>query len=148
MTNKRYCGIGKIQYIPLSEGAHKIANHHFIIIKNNETIELLDIECGLAEGFLLYDGIDIQKEIKNAVERLAKMILKHALVNIKEYGLDYYNELMHSDFSKEYLAIYENIKQQIDPLKTKENVKEKNFKVNSNFKSTTQFSYTDRKKVA
>lgn len=139
MRTHNCCGLGKIQYFSINSKAVPIECHHFIIVKTGTTMDFIDVETGLVTGFL-YSNNNLQEEIRKAIERLAKMILQNALANIKKYGVETYKELMNSDISKEYSAVYQNLKRELDTMnKSKDKVVEK-FDVDSKYKSETKYS--------
>ena len=134
---KTCIGFGKIEFTPISKNAVNIPKRHFLICKDDKTIDFIDIELGLVWWNTLEDfNISVHEGILN----LAKMIIRNAEDNVKEHGEKKFISLYKNLNSSVGLEFYDEMKKKFDPNNTKENVSSSNLPLNSDFKAKSRFS--------
>lgn len=143
ILRKTCIGFGKIEFTPLSENAVDIPTRRFLICRNKETIDFIDIELGLVWW---KKKVDFNMSVHEGILNLAIMIIKNAEENTKRFGQDNFfsmykknNDVLHK--------FYEEVKAKKDPKNEKKDISKSDLSINKDFKSKIRYS-CDLKAVA
>ena len=134
---KTCIGFGKIEFTAISKNAVSIPKRHFLICKNEKTIDFIDLELGLVWWSTVED---FKVSIHEGILNLAKMIILNAEDNVKKFGEEKFQSLYEELNNSLGLEFYREMKKKVDTNNTKKNVASSNLPLNSDFKSEIKYS--------